>query len=199
MANEPYDLRAIYERQAASFDRQRSRALLERGWLERLLARTGPGDTILDVGCGSGEPIARYVIKRGRRVCGTDFAEPMLKIARRRFPTERWLLGDMRDLDLGEAFAGLIAWDSFFHLTADEQRVTLPRLARHVAPGGSLLVTVGPAEGEVWGQVGREPVYHASLASIEYERILGAAGLKVEAFVPNDPSCAGHTILFAVR
>ncbi len=194
----PDDLRAVYERQAKLFDNQRSRALFERDWLDRLLAHTRPGDCVLDVGCGSGEPIARHVIGRGRRVCGIDFAAPMLEIARRRFPAERWLLGDMRHLELGEAFAAVIGWDSFFHLTADEQRATLPRLARHVAPGGGLLLTVGPAEGEAWGEVGGEPVHHASLAIEEYERILATAGLRVEGFVPNDAACAGHSVLLAV-
>lgn len=191
------DLRAVYERQAADFDRRRDRTLFERRWLDRLLALTCPGDVVLDVGCGAGEPIAAHVIARGRRICGIDFAEDMLDIARRRFPAERWLKADMRDLDLGETVAAVIAWDSFFHLAADEQRRVLPSLARHVAPGGGLLLTVGPEEGEAWGEVGGEPVFHASLSIAEYGAILGSCGLKIEAFVPEDPDCAGHSVLFA--
>jgi hypothetical protein len=103
---------------------------------------------------------------------GSTFAEPMLAMARTRFPEARWINADMRDLDLGESFAGLIAWDSFFHLSPDEQRSTIPRLARHVAPGGCLLLTVGPSASERIGSVGGEPVYHASLSIDEYEERL---------------------------
>jgi ubiquinone/menaquinone biosynthesis C-methylase UbiE len=190
-------LRGVYERQATTWDIQRSRALFERGWLDRLLAFTRPGNTILDIGCGTGDPIARYVIDKGRNVCGVDFAASMLEIARTRFPNARWMLADMRDLDLGETFGAVIAWDSFFHLSADEQRQVLPRLAAHVSPGGAMLVTAGPKEGEAWGEVGGEPVFHASLSIEEYTRILASAGLRIEAFVPDDPTCAGHSVLLA--
>ncbi len=189
--------RSVYERRAEAWDRERGRSLFERPWLDRLLARTAPGDTILDIGCGSGEPVARYVLECGRQVCGVDFARPMLEIARSRFPSSRWIEADMRDLDLGETFAGVIAWDSFFHLSMAEQAAVIPRLARHVAPGGGLLLTVGPREGEAIGTVGGEPVYHASLAPHDYAERLRREGLTVSDFVPEDPACGGHSVLLA--
>ena len=112
---------------------------------------------------------------------------------------QHWLVADMRTLDLGERFGGVLAWDSFFHLTAGEQREALPRLARHVAPGGGLLFTCGPAAGEVVGTVEGEPVFHASLSRDEYESLLDAAGLHVEAFEVEDPDCDLHTICLARR
>ena len=191
--------KAVYETHAAAWDAQRSRALFEKGWLDRLLAFGAAGDGVLDAGCGAGEPIAAYLVAQGRRVCGVDFSGAMLDIARARFPGERWLQADMRALDLGVTFAGVIAWDSFFHLTAEEQRATLPRLAAHVAPGGALLATVGPAEGEAIGSVDGAAVYHASLSTGEYERLLNAAGMRLVAFTPDDPDCAGHSVLLAAR
>jgi len=190
--------REVYERHASTWDAERGRDLFEKVWLDRLLSVTRPGDTILDVGCGSGEPIARYLIERGRNVCGIDFAAPMLAIAQRRFPDARWIEADMRHLDLGQAFSAVIAWDSFFHLDADEQRLVIPRLCRHVAPGGALLVTVGPSEGEVLGTVEGEAVYHASLSIDEYERRFSDAGLTIADFVANDPRCGDHSVLLAV-
>ncbi|MEP0710223.1 MAG: class I SAM-dependent methyltransferase [Parvibaculum sp.] len=191
--------KAVYEAQAEAWDEGRSRALFEKGWLDRLLAFGAAGDCVLDVGCGAGEPGSAYVVAQGRRVQGVDFSAAMLDMARARFPEEHWTLADMRTLDLGETFAGVIAWDSFFHLTAEEQRVTLPRLAGHVAPGGALLVTVGPAEGEAIGSVAGVSVYHASLSIAEYERLLNAAGMRLVAFTPDDPDCAGHSVLLAAR
>ena len=192
-------LREVYERQAGAWDTSRDRSLFEKAWLDRVLARTTPGDKVLDGGCGAGEPIASYIVERGRRVCGVDFSEPMLALARTRMPNERWLLRDMRELTLGETFAGVVAWDSFFHLSREDQRHVLPSLARHLAPGGGLLVTVGPEDSEVLGTVGGEAVYHASLSRDDYARLLSASGLRIEAFVPEDAACAGHTVLFATR
>ena len=165
-----------YQAGAAVFDAARSRSLAERGWLERLAAAMPPRAPVLDLGCGAGEPIAAWLIGRGHPVTGLDFAPAMLAIARARWPAGDWRRGDMRALDLPERFGGVVAWDSFFHLTAEEQRGTLPRMARHVAPGGALLTTVGPRAGAVAGRVAGLRVHHASLDVSEYAAIPGGFG-----------------------
>jgi hypothetical protein len=50
----------LYERRARAYDRDRSRSLQERAWLDRFLAHVRPGGTILDLGCGMGEAIGSY-------------------------------------------------------------------------------------------------------------------------------------------
>ncbi|ODN69072.1 class I SAM-dependent methyltransferase [Methylobrevis pamukkalensis] len=189
--------RTVYETHARRWDRERSRRLFEKPWLDRLLQHVPAGGDVLDLGCGAGEPIARYLIEQGRRVTGIDFAAGMLDLARSRFPGEIWIAGDMRALDLGRRFSGIVAWNSSFHLSRNEQRQLLPRLGRHLLPGGALLMTVGPAEGEALGHVGDGTVYHASLSPAEFEERLAAAGLLVESFVANDLACAGHSVVLA--
>lgn len=188
----------VYEAHAARWDAERSRHLFEKPWLDRFLVHVPKAGHVLDLGCGAGEPIARYVADQGRAVTGTDFSAAMLALARSRLPHGRWIEADMRGIDLGERFDGIVAWDSFFHLTHDEQRALIPRLADHLRPGGALLLTVGPQAGEVLGLVGGEPVYHASLSSAEYAARLSDAGLSIVSFVPDDPECGGHSVLLAV-
>ena len=195
---------AVYARNAAQFDAARGKTLFERPWLERFCAGLPRGGAVVDVGCGAGEPIAQYFIEQGYVVTGVDFAEPLLEIARARFPSARfpsadWVVQDMRRLDLGRQYDGVVAWHSYFHLTPDEQVRTLPLLADHVAPGGCLMITVGHEAGEVTGQVAGEPVYHASLAEDDYRRLLDEAGMDIVEFVRNDESCGGATILLATK
>ncbi len=189
--------RAVYERNAARFDRERSKGLHERTWLDRFADGLPAGGRILDIGCGAGEPIAAYLASRGFRVTGVDVADAMLQIARTRWPGGDWRHADMRNLDLGERFDGIVGWNSFFHLTQTEQRRTLPRLAQHLLPGGALMLTVGPRAGEAVGRVGDEAVYHASLAPSEYEAVLTDLGLRVTHFVKEDASCDLQTVLLA--
>ncbi len=199
MARLSRSVRATYERQAEAWDRARNRSLFERAWLERAVADVPPGGSVLDLGCGGGEPIASWLIAQGYDVTGVDFAAPMLRIAKRRFPDARWVLADMTTLSLGCSFDAVIGWGSFFHLTQQAQRAALPRIADHVAEGGRLLLTVGPADGEITGTVAGETVYHSSLAPDEYKAILETAGMQCEDFVPEDPECTGHTLLLARR
>ena len=164
----PDGTRDIYARQAVAYDTKRSRALFEARWLARFSACLPARARVLDLGCGAGEPIARWFIAEGFTVTGIDFAEPMLDLARARWPDGDWRQVDMKRLELGETFDGIIAWNSFFHLRPDEQRMCIGRMAKHLEPGGSVLMTVGHKAGEVSGTVGGEPVYHASLSPAEY-------------------------------
>jgi len=188
---------SVYERNAARFDAERRKDICERDWLERFCGLVPSGGTVLDLGCGAGEPIGRYLMEQGYAITGVDFSEPMLAIARDRLPSARWLHADMRSLALGESFDGIVAWHSFFHLRPAEQRDVLRRLALHLRPGGALMLTVGPSAGEVIGRVGDDPVYHASLAPGEYTAALASLAIDVSVFETEDPGCGGSTILLA--
>jgi predicted TPR repeat methyltransferase len=187
----------LYERHAPIYDRERGRSLQEREWLDRFLVHVPAGGTVLDLGCGMGEPIARYLIDRGFRVAGVDSSESMIALCRTRFPDSEWLVADMRQLELGRRYDGILAWDSFFHLGAEDQRNMFPRFAGHSQPGAPLMFTSGPAEGEAIGTFGGEPLYHASLDPAEYQRLLETNGFQLRAHRSEDPACGKHTVWLA--
>jgi trans-aconitate methyltransferase len=188
----------IYERHAHSFDCDRSRSLQEKTWLDRFLDCVRSAGTVLDVGCGMGEPIARYCLEAGFRIVGIDSSPSMIAMCRARFPHAEWFVGDMRDLALDRRFDGIVAWDSFFHLSANDQRGMFTRFADYAQPGAPLMFTSGTPEGEVVGSYRGEPLYHASLDVSEYEHLLATTGFSVQRYVPNDPDCGEHTIWLSV-
>jgi 2-polyprenyl-3-methyl-5-hydroxy-6-metoxy-1,4-benzoquinol methylase len=187
----------LYERHSRAYDRDRSRSLQERTWLDRFLVHVRPGGTVLDVGCGMGEPIARYLIDRGFPVVGVDAAPSMIELCRARFPDSDWLVADMRELQVGRRFEGILAWDSFFHLAMDDQRGMFRRFAAHAQRDAPLMFTSGPAEGAVIGACGEAPLYHASLGPAEYQHLLATNGFVVRAYVAKDPECGEHTVWLA--
>ncbi len=189
----------IYRRHAAAFDRQRGRELGERGWLDRFLALLPAGASVLDLGCGMAEPIAAYLVGAGCRVTGVDTSPAMLALCRDRFPAQRWVQADMRGLALGERFNGILAWDSFFFLPADEQRAMFPVFAAHACAGAALLFTSGPAAGEAYGTFEGETLYHASLDPGEYRSLLAQNGFRVVRHVAEDATCDRHTVWLARR
>jgi SAM-dependent methyltransferase len=188
----------LYERNAHNYvaDR-RGVGWDESSWLDRFIALLPQRATILDIGCGSGEPIARYLIDRNFTVEGVDASPTLISICRERFPKQSWHVADMRNLALGGTFRGVLAWDSLFHLDHDDQRRMFPIFRLHAGAGAALMFTSGTAHGVAIGSYHGEPLYHASLAPEEYRTLLEGNGFRVEAHMAEDPSCGRHTIWLA--
>jgi cyclopropane fatty-acyl-phospholipid synthase-like methyltransferase len=142
-------------------------------------------------------PIARYLIENHCNVTGVDASSAMIALCTDRFPEHGWRLADMRTLALNRRFDGILAWDSFFHLTQDDQRRMFPIFKRHAAAGAALMFTSGPSAGERIGSYRGEQLYHASLDSGEYRRLLRDNGFDVVTHVVEDPTCGQHTIWLA--
>jgi len=186
--------KAIYERRAGQFDKDRSRDGREEPWLRAFTETIPDGGHILDLGCGMGEPIAAWLIAKGYRVTGVDYSAPMLEIAESKFPNGTWLHQDMRALEVAGPFEGIISWHGSFHLSMDEQRALIPKLAKLLVPGGTLMLTIGPEEGEVTGTIGGETVYHASLSPEEYRTLLQVSGFS-EPALPGDADEGPYVLL----
>lgn len=181
----------LYERHARNFDQDRSRSLQEKAWLDRFMRHLPTQATVLDVGRGMGEPIARYFIESGLGVVGIDSSRSMIEMCQERFPASEWLVADMREIALGRRFHGILAWDSFFHLAMDDQRAMFPRFAAHALLGAPLMFTAGALRGEAIGSDRSEPLSHASLDPEEYEQLLTSNGFTVQAHKAVDPDCGG--------
>jgi ubiquinone/menaquinone biosynthesis C-methylase UbiE len=173
---------------------------MEVPYLERATRIAPPPGKVLDVGCGSGEPLARYFVENGYQVTGIDFVDEMLEMCRARFPLMNWHAMDMRQLDIPDQFEIVIAWDSFFHLSPDDQRGMFPRFARHTARGGVLIFTSGSTEGgAIGGDLCGDLLYHGSLDTAEYAHLLDRHGYDVVVHSLQDPECGGHTVWVAQR
>jgi SAM-dependent methyltransferase len=167
----------IYQRHADAWSRDRGERLVEKAWFDRFLAVLPRDAAVLDLGCGSGVPVARYLIECRCRVTGVDAASAMIAMCADQFPEEEWHVADMRTLALSRTFDGIIAWDSFFHLSQ----------------------AIIPSAGEEMSTYQGEPLYHASLDSAEYRHLLGDNGFDVVAHVVEDPECGLHTIWLAKK
>lgn len=186
----------VYQQHAAAWSRDRAN-LLEKAWLERLLALIPEKPKVLDIGCGTGVPIDRYLIEHGCRVTGVDAASAMIAMCVDRFPAYDWHVADMRTLALSRTFDAMIAWDSFFHLHQDDQRRMFPVFKRHGATDSALMFTSGPSAGERIGTYQGEPLYHASLGAAEYRALLHDNGFEVVTHVVEDAGCGHHTVWLA--
>ncbi|MFP5240167.1 MAG: class I SAM-dependent methyltransferase, partial [Acidobacteriota bacterium] len=189
MKSEAERIVGLYRRHARAWVEARGDRLIETPWLDRFTALLPQSPAVLDIGCGPGAPIGRYLIEQRCRLTGVDAAPEMIALARGRFPEQTWLVADMRSLDLGQAFQGILAWDSFFHLHQEDQRRMFPIFRRHAAPRAALLFTSGPSHGVSMGYFQGEPLYHASLDASEYRALLDENGFDVLEHMVEDPAC----------
>ena len=108
--------------------------------LDRLIQERRPGArTLLDVACGTGAHLEHLT---GYEVEGLDLDPEMLGVARERLPNVPLHEGDMADFDLGKRFAAVVCMFSSigYVRTAERLRSAVASMARHLEPGGVLVV-----------------------------------------------------------
>jgi SAM-dependent methyltransferase len=105
------------------------------------------GQTILDIGCGTGGNLAAFASEY--RCIGWDPSDEAIGLARRRYPSVRFFSGLLQETlaSLPQPPDLILANDVLEHVRADE--ALLSQLVRAVRPGGWLLITV-PAGMELW-------------------------------------------------
>ena len=184
----------LYRTHAAAWVRLRSTHLFEKPWLDKFLTVAPETPHVFDIGCGSGAPIARYLSRSGSTVTGVDTSPELIKVAQAAQPASTWIVADMRTLDLGKKFNALLAWDSSFHLTPEDQRGMFPIFRKHANAGAALMFTTGTSHGEAIGTFEGQPLYHGSLDPAEYRQLLAENGFTIIEHVTEDPTCGNHTI-----
>jgi len=191
---------AHYERHARAWDAdRRAGAWSDKPYIERFLSHLPQGASVLDLGCGGGDPVARHMVAQGFHITGVDGSPTLISLAQSRMPDQEWIIGDMRSLALGRRFDGILAWDSFFHLSYDDQRKMFGVFAAHAADGAMLMFNAGPAKGEAIGAYRGDPLYHASLDPAGYEDLLTGAGFELIEHTVGNFAKGGRSCWLAAR
>ena len=99
----------------------RGQAYVDRtlGYADKVLEGLPPQVKVLDLGCGTGNPIAKHIVERGFRVVGVDQSKKLLEIARTVVPEADLIHADMVEIQFNEKFAAAVAWDSVFTSSAN--------------------------------------------------------------------------------
>ncbi len=178
----------------------RARRFRERGRLDAFLEGLPRGAAVLDAGCGSGVPVARHLVRRGLAVTGVDLSAGQLALAAERLPGLRTIRGDLRRVALPAAgFQAIVAWDVAFHVPRAGHAALFRRLARWLAPGGRLVLTLGGSAFEGWLPMGGRRLFFSGHAPRHALRLLRGAGLEVVSCDEDDASGRGHLVVLAVR
>ena len=144
MTLQPERVRDMFDRISPSYDRMNLLMSMGRdGRWRRLGVRASgaqPGDSALDVCCGTGDFAVelRRAVGPSGRVVGLDFSPQMLEVARRKCSAVEWQQGDALALPFadGEFAAACVG---FGVRNLSDHRRGFAEMARVVRPGGRVV------------------------------------------------------------
>jgi 2-polyprenyl-3-methyl-5-hydroxy-6-metoxy-1,4-benzoquinol methylase len=132
--------------------------------LEDLASFLPAAAVVLDLGCGAGVPVTRWLADRGFTVTGVDVSARQVELARTNVREGTFLKADMTELAFApETFDAVVAFHSIIHVPRAEHPALLAGVYRWLKPGGVFLatMTVTDYEGrdEDWGGWGAPMVW----------------------------------------
>lgn len=103
--------------------------------------------SILDLGCGTGEPFDRYLVDEGFEVKGVDLVEKHIYAAREYVPEGDFVQGDFFAIDPSkESFDAVISLYAVFHLPRERHKELFEHMHNLLREAGAILATVGGEE-----------------------------------------------------
>ena len=117
--------------------------------LEDLASLLPPEAAVLDLGCGAGVPVTRWLADRGFAITGVDVSARQLELACANVPEGTFLKADMTEVVFEpETFDAVVAFHSIIHVPRTEHPALLKSIHRWLEPGGALLATMTVADYE---------------------------------------------------
>lgn len=142
-----YHLREIYNRFADTYENNRGLFDVSNVFEEFYSSLNAERGELLDLGCGAGEPFAKWFIERGWNVTGVDFSSKMLELARRHVPQMTAICADMGEVEFSiNTFDAIIAVYSLFHVPRARHSDLFQKWAGWLRPGGKVLFTYAARE-----------------------------------------------------
>ena len=146
-----------------------------------LFERLPPGAAVLDLGCGTGVPVARELATRFA-VTGVDLSPRSIALAKRNVPSATFLQADMSTLDFPPgSFDAVVAFYSIIHVPRAEHPALLRAIASWLRPGGLFIGSLGAGESDNWYEddwLGA-PMYWSHFDAAANLRLLETAGLRL--------------------
>lgn len=103
-----------------------------------------PGDTVLDLGCGTGVMVPFYLAAKAGKIVAVDVSEKMVERAREKFggePSVELRASDALSLDEGERFDAAVIYNAYPHFP--DKLALVEKVYRMLKPSGRFIVAHG--------------------------------------------------------
>ncbi|MEV0675709.1 class I SAM-dependent methyltransferase [Actinosynnema sp. NPDC050436] len=114
-----------------------------------LLDRLPDSARVLDIGSGTGKPVAADLTAAGHRVLGVDVSGEMVSIAREQVPDADFVHADIREWDSADgSWDAVVAFFPFLQMTRADAVEVLGNTARWLKPDGLVALITVPVDVE---------------------------------------------------
>lgn len=143
-------VRKGYDKIAKAYHKQRhiykSKALLT-----KFSKQLPKGSKIIDLGCGAGVPVAKFLVGKGYEVTGIDFADGMVKLAKKNVPKARFLKMDVTKMKFrrGE-FDAAVSFYAIIHIPREKHAGIYKKLHQILKPNGVMFINACGSDAEGW-------------------------------------------------
>ena len=136
---------------------------------------------VLDVGSGSGEPVAKFLSEQGLEVIGIDISENMVKLARKNVPKAIFTQMDLLALDFEDnTFDGLICVYTLWHVPRKEHSQIFKNFQKILKSNGLMVINTGIRESEGMSDFFGEPMLWSNHHPKTTLKIVKDAGFSIE-------------------
>ena len=149
-------------------------------WLSKILDRLEPGSSVLDLGCGLGDP-ADVEIAKEHQVTGVDISRAQITLARQNVPAGRYLHGDAGSVAFRpDSFDAVVSFYTLEHLPRREHGALLRRIHEWLRAGGLLLISMEAADcDDIMGEWLGVPMFFSCFDPDTMVRLVSEAGFEL--------------------
>ncbi|WP_328608451.1 methyltransferase domain-containing protein [Amycolatopsis sp. NBC_00345] len=139
----------LFDAVGAGYDEVFGQRAVAETAVRQLLGSLPPEARVLDIGSGTGRPVADALAAAGHRVTGLDVSAVMVELARSRVPQAEFVQADVREWQSEpESWDAVCAFFSFLQLPRADTEAVLADIARWLVPGGQLVLVTVPMDVE---------------------------------------------------
>ena len=139
------------------------------------------GSGVLELGCGSGVPVAKALAER-YKLTGVDISEAQVHRAKVNVPTALLIQSDMTAVRFpAQAFDAVVALFCITHVPREEHAELLARMRGWIRPGGYLLASMGAGDdpGTIEEDWLGAPMFFSGFDAATNTRLLKNAGFHI--------------------
>ncbi|MFE6612546.1 class I SAM-dependent DNA methyltransferase [Amycolatopsis sp. NPDC057786] len=204
----PVTAAELFDAIGSAYDDVFGRAPVVDRALRHLLDSLPPSSRVLDIGSGTGRPVAEDLSSAGHRVTGLDVSPVMIDLAREQVPAATFVQADVREwTSPSESWEAVCAFFPFLQMPRKDTEAVLADIGRWLVPGGLFALVTVPRDAE---EMPAEFFGHnfrvTSFAPDDLVRRVEAAGLEItgthsEVFTADEPGTPPeeHLLILARR